>query len=63
MSLEQLADWWLLYQHDPFGSQREDHRAWFASRGMWGAEGCLPEWPYMEPPVSADEIKEALGKT
>jgi len=57
MTDEQLADWWLLYQCSPFGDEREDYRAWFASLRAWDAEGHVPTWPYMEQPISSDELK------
>jgi len=62
MVAEQIMDWWLLYQHDPFGNERLDYRAWFASLRNWSAEGHLPTWPYMETPPTADEVAEALGR-
>ena len=57
LTREQLADWWLYYQHDPWGERRADYRA-FCSQRI--AENAMPEWPYVEPPFTADEIQEAL---
>lgn len=57
---EQLADWWLYYQCDPWGDQRADYRAFFAARAAY-VEEATPDWPYIEPGFTAEELREATG--
>lgn len=61
LSDAQLADWWLYYQQDPWGDQRDDHRAFFAARAAY-AEHAKPEWPYVDPGFTPEEIREAMGR-
>ena len=61
MTCEQIADWWMYYQCDPWGDQRDDYRAFFASRGTL-SEDVQPEWPYFEAGFTPEEILAARGE-
>jgi hypothetical protein len=59
LSDEELLDWWCYYQCDPWGEQRDDYRAFMSTRGQWSEE-IMPEWPYVEAPMTPEEFKEAM---
>ena len=56
----ELADWWVYYQCEPWGDKRADYRAFFAARAAY-CEDAVPEWPYVEPAFTAEDLKEAMS--
>ena len=60
LTSEQLCDWWAYFQHDPWGDMRADYRAFMASKGAW-SDKLLPEWPYVETPMTPEEFRDALN--
>jgi hypothetical protein len=56
---EELYDWWLYFNCDPWGDIRDDYRAFFASHGSMSDE-VKPTWPYVDEPISAEEIAAAI---
>lgn len=61
MTAGQLFDWWTLYNDEPFGDLRSDLRAWAAAAATWGTRDVRLVWPYIDPPMTADELLEEMA--
>ena len=58
----QLFEWWVLYCDEPFGDLRADLRTWAHACMGWGSKEVKLLWPYIEPELSADEIREEMDR-
>ena len=62
LTAEQLFEWWMAWNDEPWGAERDDLRAWAHAGLMFGMKDLEPHWPYFPREWTVEEIRERTAE-